>query len=203
MKHAILTRPLLTAALLCSMAAQAHAMDEAERARQLEVYKAQNGVSVAAPAVAATPAPATANAIGSTVPGTTSTSLVEPQAAPAVQEPVTAVATPAYVPSPTQGGTTTTVEKTTTKTYTVTKRRVGMIGNRPYPATTETVDGGETVETVVNGAQVGTQVVRPDPMIEGQQSKGGDFYSAIPESTKYYGTEGSNVRVHNRGGLNN
>lgn len=64
-----------------------------------------------------------------------------------------------------------TVERTTTKTYTVTKRKVGHVGGRPYPARTETVDGGITVEKFVNDAKTDTQIVRPDPMLDQKPSE--------------------------------
>ncbi|MBU6235631.1 MAG: hypothetical protein KGQ41_07280 [Alphaproteobacteria bacterium] len=61
---------------------------------------------------------------------------------------------------------TTIVEKTTSKTYTVNKQRVGMVGGRPYPITQSTEDGGTTVETFVNNVKTDTTVVKPDPMLE-------------------------------------
>lgn len=66
--------------------------------------------------------------------------------------------------------TTKTVERTTTKTYTITKQRVGLVGGRPYPVKQEKEDGGVTVETFVNDVKTDTNILKPDPMLDGQQA---------------------------------
>ncbi len=64
-----------------------------------------------------------------------------------------------------------TLERTTTKNYTITKCKLGHVGGRPYPTRTENVEGGVTVEKYVNDIKTDTHVVKPDPMLDGKPSE--------------------------------
>lgn len=104
-------------------------------------------------------------------------------------------------------GVKTTVEKTTTKTYDVSKRKVGLVGGRAFPTRTETVDGGEVKEVTVNGVEVEKEVVKPDQM-EGKEPKGaeGDYYTGRRGIRAYKDEEkkpNSNLDVHFTGKFNN
>lgn len=98
-------------------------------------------------------------------------------------------------------GPVTTTEKTTTTNYTVTTRKVGMVGNHPYPAQTNDMAGGVVRETNVNGT-VSSEVVTPDPVagLKDQQATG-DYYANPQGAAVYRGTVGS-VRVHETGKFN-
>jgi len=121
--------------------------------------------------------------------------------------------TTAPAPSPaTSGKVTTVTEKTTSKTYTVTKRRVGMVGYRAYPAQVEKVDGGMTTEKVVNGQVVSSEVLTPDPMLDTQGIVNGETNYAGPYEAYYTNSKGiraigpvppTNVKVYSTGDFNN
>lgn len=104
-----------------------------------------------------------------------------------------------------------TVERTTTKSYTVSKRKIGHVGGRPYPTVTETVDGGMTVEKFVNGTKTDTQVVKPDPMLDTKPSEDPNRkpyqypfreYYTDDEGMKALGTPPTNVDVRKTGNFN-
>jgi hypothetical protein len=96
----------------------------------------------------------------------------------------------------------TTQENTTTTNYTVTTRKVGMVGSRPYPVSTSQMPGGVTKQVTVNGVAEAPQVIVPDnvaPMKDQQPS--GDYYASPRGAAVYKGTVGS-VRVHQTGTFN-
>lgn len=118
---------------------------------------------------------------------------------------------PAPAPA-TSGKVTTVTEKTTSKTYTVTKRRVGMVGYHAYPAQVEKVDGGVTTEKVVNGQVVSSEVLTPDPMLDTQGIVNGETNYAGPYESYYTNSKGiraigpvppTNVKVYSTGDFNN
>jgi len=117
------------------------------------------------------------------------------------------VAAPVTPVTATSVGATTTVEKTTTKTYEVSKRKVGLIGGRSFPTRKETVDGGEVKEVTVNGVETEKAVVKPDQM-EGKaiDSNGGDYYAGrrgVQEYKEEAEKPNSNLDVHFTGRFNN
>lgn len=201
-------------------ATQAFAMDDAERARQMEAYNAQMGASVSADdASAASQAQVTATPASVTTTSTTTLDTFAPnrksqkeremeayqayvasQGNPQATGEAMQAATTVMVPA---GNVTTTVEKTTATNYTVSKRKVGLVGNRPYPATTEEMAGGATMQTIVNGVETENKVIAPDPVAELKNEKAsGDYYSGKPEAEVYVSAD-SNVRVHDTGSFNN
>lgn len=121
--------------------------------------------------------------------------------APADAAAVTAVNGPVTGAAPValSDGTTTTTEKTTTTTYTVTTRKVGLVGGRPYPAKTSDVAGGVTMERTVNGVLDKKEVVVPDTVADVKDQRAeGDYFSADPNAEVYENTN-SDVRVHDMG----
>jgi hypothetical protein len=176
MKKLLLSAGLTAATILISAAANAQDTTDATRERQLEAYRAY----VAAQGTKPTEAGQATLAAGNT------------------NTP------PAAATTPVNG--TTTVEKTTTKTYDVSTRKVGLVGGRPFPARTETVDGGEVKEVTVDGMQTETDVVKPDPMA-GQTDKPatGNYFTGPRGVTAYEGTAkqpNSNLGVHYTGSFN-
>lgn len=98
--------------------------------------------------------------------------------------------------------TTTTEEQTTTTNYVVSKQKVGLVGNRPYPAVTSELPGGVTKQVTVNGVANAPEILVPDavaPMKDEQPT--GDYYASRRGAEVYKGTIGS-VRVHETGKFN-
>jgi len=113
---------------------------------------------------------------------------------------------PVSVPAATSSETT--VEKTTKTNYDVSKRKVGLVGGRPFQPKTEKVEGGETKEVTVNGVETENEVVKPDPM-EGKTlgtDEAGDYYTGKRGVQAYKPEEkkpNSNLDVHYTGHFNN
>lgn len=96
-----------------------------------------------------------------------------------------------------------TLERTTTKTYTLTKQKVGHVGGRPYPKRQETVDGGVTVEKFVNDAKMDTKVLKPDPMLDQSTDGVARQYHTDDVGVKAIGAEApTNVKVRHVGNFN-
>lgn len=208
---------LIAVLVLGGLATPAQAMDDAERARQMELFNAQMGGGAMVTTTTATTAtmpvpnaptkqmsplndngtpmniPAMAESLGATETKTQTSVVLPPQAvtpAPAMMAVTTTQTMPA----------TTTTEKTTETDYTVTQRKVGLVGNRPFPATTSQIQGGSVQEITVNGQLVSHEVLRPDPLLTNQPAEG-DYYSNRRAAQVY--TQGdSNVRVINTGRYN-
>ncbi|MCB1537586.1 MAG: hypothetical protein H6865_03200 [Rhodospirillales bacterium] len=241
----------MAAAALLALAAPARAMDDAERARQMNVYKTyqqtgegmvttttvttQTTTQPPAPyAAAPVPAEQTDDAAGkgqmsplndngtpmniaplsqtmgvsksmherelqaydaykrSELPATTSTTVTT------TDSPV--IAPPASTTDPLVS---TTTEKTTTTDYTVTSRKVGLVGNRPYPAQTSEMQGGVVRDTIVNGVTQPQQVVVPDQVqetIKDVHIGDGNYYSGKPAAQVY---QSDTVKVIDTGSFNN
>jgi hypothetical protein len=103
--------------------------------------------------------------------------------------------------------TTTTLERTLTTTYTVKKRRVGLVGSRPFPTRSETVDGGVVVEKYVNDEKVDAQIVKPDPIeqIKAQQvnKTGVHSYYTNELGERLYKADPLDLKIRNNGDFNN
>ncbi|NBX66716.1 MAG: hypothetical protein EBQ96_06960 [Proteobacteria bacterium] len=104
-----------------------------------------------------------------------------------------------------------TLERTTTKTYTVSKRKLGHVGGRPYPTRTETVDGGVVVEKFVNDTKTDTQVIKPDPMLDKKPSENPNRkpyqypfreYYTDDEGLKALGDTPTDVEIRHNGNFN-
>lgn len=94
------------------------------------------------------------------------------------------------------------VEKTTATSYTVSKRKVGLKGGRPYKPQTEEVEGGVRKDISVNGVPVETQVIIVDAIAPiANSATEGDYYTNKPEAMVYE-QQDSNIHVHNIGRLN-
>ena len=208
---------LLTAALVLLSFTSAHAMDDAERTRQMELYKVQSGggamitTTTSTSAIAPQPnaptqqmsplndngtpmnVPAMAESLGATE-VKSQTSVVLPVETPNFI-PATTVMTTQTAPV-----TTTTTEMTTQTDYTMTQRKVGLVGNRPFPATTSQIQGGSTKDISVNGQLVSHEVLTPDPVLNNQTPEG-DYYSNR-RAAKVFAEGDSNVRVINTGRFN-
>lgn len=252
MKHLYKAALLLTLAPAAFTAA--HAMDPAERARQMEIYNAHTttGVAVvtketalpAATAQAEAPAKAITEAAAETFAAGRKSdqgrqleaykAWQEGQQPAAVAQPATqrtaqATLPPVAVPPVTTDTSTivaqndgaqnntasdapqlvgeavtthTTTEKTTATNYTVTTRKVGLVGGRPYSPRTKELAGGVTRETIVDGVS-STQVVAPDTVapLKNQPAEG-DYYSSEPGAKVYARGDASNVRIHKTGRFN-
>lgn len=110
-------------------------------------------------------------------------------------------------------GRTVTIEKTTEKTYTLTNRRLGLIGKEAYAVDKKTVDGGMVVERMVNGKKDSRHVLRPDPMLD----KAPEYAPRISSEYKYpfreyytdthglkkLGDKPVDVEVYDNGSFNN
>jgi|GEM_PF-3268378 len=167
-----------------TLAVQSDGLTQEERAAQLKAYEeyAKNNPAAATPADPnapyAPPARATANAAAVTL----------------VDGPVTGTAPVALT-----GASTTTTEKTTETNYTVTSRKVGLVGGRPYPAKKSEVAGGVTMERTVNGVLDTKQVVVPDTVADLKTQKAeGDYFSDQP-AAKVYENANTDVKVHDMG----
>lgn len=207
----------LTAALVCTAMVKDARADWREQ--QMDAYRAYVAGAPAGKAAAETipPAPAATQTAASTVQTTVQT----PETTSVTQETTTTITTPdaartpltttltrsdstmpisAYVAPGTEP--TVTTEKTTTTDYTVSKRKVGLVGNRPYAPVTQNVPGGATLERTVNGVEVAKEVITPDPVAGLKtQNAEGDYYSNKPEAKVYEKTD-TNVRVINTGSFN-
>lgn len=98
---------------------------------------------------------------------------------------------------------TTTVEKTTATSYTVTKRKVGLVGGRPYKPHSKDLEGGVRKDITVNGQKVETEIIIPDTVAaKADTIAEGDFYTNEPAAKVYEMDGKSNVQVRYTGRLN-
>jgi len=183
MKTMLLSAGLVATTIMISAAANAQTTTDANREKQMEAYRTYVQSQGTAPTE--TGQAALAKGVPAANTNTTATTRVD---------------TPA-------DGVTTTVETTTKTNYDIRKRKVGLVGGRPFPAKETKVDGGETKEVTVNGVPVVKEVIKADPM-EGKTPEGpeGDYYSGKRGVEAYKVEEtkpNSNLDVHFTGKFNN
>jgi hypothetical protein len=159
-----------------------------EHDREMQAYKEWQ----------ASQTPITQSQTTTTTTTTTAQPAVQPNAMLAVPD-MTPVYTDAAI-IPDRAATTTMDEKTTTTNYTVSQRKVGLVGNRPYQPVTTQVSGGVTREVAINGVPRAPEVVVPDTVASMANTQATGNYYSSRQAARYYKDTG--VQVHDTGALN-